>query len=97
MGYTATSSGTKVADGIIIGRPSRLLSIMLETDGTNVATCILYDNASAASGTILASISCLGADRSATWSLDCGVEASNGIYLDIGGTGAKVVVHYAQL
>jgi hypothetical protein len=97
MDYTATTSGSKVADGVIFARPCRVHSIMLETDGTNVATCILYDNPSAASGTVLASLSCLGADRQATWSLDCGVEANSGVYLDIGGTGAKVVIHYSPL
>ena len=93
----ATSSGRKTADVAICARPCLLKSVILEGDGTNAATAILYDNKSAASGTVLAKlllpasgIMCIVFDAKD------GIEASNGIYLDIGGTGAACIVHYAS-
>lgn len=93
--YPAKSSGLKVADGVIAPRTAVLHSVMVIADGTNAATVILYDNASAATGDVLAKIV---VDAGATYdlfhSMD-GVEALNGIYLDISGTGAECVVHYS--
>ena len=94
MSCPATSSGSITGNVAVAAHPARVLSIMLETDGTNPATFILYDNPSAASGLILASISCAGTDRFATWSIEEGVIANNGIFAAITGAGAKAVVHY---
>ena len=89
---TSTSSGLKTSDAAIRARPAALCSVTVLTDGTNAATAIIYDNASAASGTVLAKVIVAGADRVAHIAFDSPVEASNGIYLDIGGTGAECIV-----
>lgn len=92
-GYTLTSSGVKTADGVIVARPCRILSVML--DGVS-ATAIVYDNASAASGTQVARLVTPTDGGSKVWSHDEGVECLNGAYLDVTGT-CNVIVHYAEL
>lgn len=95
--YTMKSSGLKVADAAIAARPARLHSVQVIGDGTNAATAIIYDNASAASGTVLAKIVVDAGATYEDWLSEVGVEALNGIYLDISGTGAEAVVHYSLL
>lgn len=57
-----------------------------ETGGANAATVRIFDHASTASGTLLATIR-LAASASETVMTD-GIQAVNGIYVDYGGTGA---------
>jgi len=98
MEFTATSSGLKNADAAIAARNCRLLGVQVLTDGINAATLILYDNASAASGTALAKIAVPGANLYIDMVLpESGVEARNGIYADVSGVGATYIVHYALL
>lgn len=97
MNDTATSSGLKSSDSVISARPCRLMSVQVIADGTNAATAILYDNASAASGTVVAKIIVDATLTYEAFTSDCGIECSNGLYLDIGGTGAECVVHFAPL
>lgn len=56
-----------------------------ETGGSNAATVRIFDHASAASGTLLATVR-LAASASETVVAD-GVQAANGVYVDYGGTG----------
>jgi hypothetical protein len=94
MGNPATSSGLKSSDAVICARPCKIKSIIALADGTNAATIVLYDNKSAASGTELVKIV---VDAGLTYELfhiDAGVEALNGAYLDLTGTGAAAIVHY---
>lgn len=56
-----------------------------ETGGTNGATVRIFDHASAASGTLLATVS-LAAGQS-SFEFHAGMYAGNGIYIDTGGTG----------
>lgn len=96
MNEVATSSGLKSSSAVIAARPARLLGLQVLADGTNAATVIIYDNASAASGTILAKVivdATLTA-QDARIPL-CGVAANNGIYASISGTGAECIVHYS--
>lgn len=95
--YTITSSGLKTADGVIVNRPCRLHGIMVGADGTNAATVVLHDNASAASGTVVAKAIVDATATHENWHSDVGVECSNGLYLNIDGTGAEVIVHYSLL
>lgn len=95
MSNPATSSGLKSADAIILAAPGTLLGLIIVTDGTNDATVSLYDNASAASGNILAKFVVKGADLAKELVIsECGVVANNGIYADVSGTGANYIVHY---
>ena len=58
---------------------------VVETGGSNAATVRIYDNASAASGTLIGAVN-LAAGGSADVHCD-GVWVANGIYVDVGGTG----------
>lgn len=94
---SVTSSGLQTADGVISNAPGRLHGVSVGADGTNAATVIIYDNASAASGVVLAKVIIDATSTHESVVLpDCGVEANNGLYLDIGGTGAEVVVYYSK-
>ena len=83
------TSGNQTADAAIKASHCIFGSLILIGDGTNLATAIIYDNASAASGTVVAR-----AATKETAQIDGPVSCANGIYLDIGGTGAAAVVHY---
>lgn len=91
---TAKSSGLKSSSAVIAARPAVVKSVQAIADGTNAATITVYDNASAASGTELCQII---VDAGLTYEFfanDDGVEAFNGLYLSLSGTGAKAIVHY---
>lgn len=95
MSNPSTSSGLLSSDSVVSNMPGRLHCVTVLTDGANAATVVVYDNASAASGTVLAKIIVAAADRSAVFSPhDEGIVVNNGIYLDITGTGAEAIVHF---
>lgn len=91
----STSSGLKSADGIILAMPGRLMGLQVNADGTNQATVVLYDNASAASGTVLAKVivdATLTSEELVVG--EAGVVVNNGIYADVTGTGAEFIVYF---
>lgn len=93
----ATSSGLLAADTAVRTQPSRLLGVSLIGDGTNACNVIIYDNASAASGTVLAKLSLPASgfpyiDMSA---MAAGIVANNGLFADVTGTGAAFIIYYA--
>lgn len=59
---------------------------VVETGASNAATVRIYDNASAASGTLIGAAN-LAAGGSADIALVGGTWCENGIYVDLGGTG----------
>lgn len=91
----ATSSGLQTSDGIISALPGRLMGCILNGDGTNSATIILYDNASSAAGTVLAKI-VLDAGLTSQELVvgEAGIVVNKGIYADVSGTGAEFLVYY---
>lgn len=91
---SATSSGSKNADGVIYNGPCALVCVNMIGDGTNAATAIIYDNASAASGKIIAKVHVDAGLVYESLVVPFGVVANNGLYLDIGGTGAECFVSY---
>lgn len=92
----ATSSGRKTSDAAISAAPCLLKSVILEGDGTNAASVTLYDNASGASGTVLAKLLLQASGPMCiVFENANGVVANNGIYADLNGTGAACVVHFA--
>ena len=93
MSGSARSLGEFTSDGAVRATPTRITGVSIITDGTNPADVILYDNASAASGTKLFEGGCAGATRSAWIHFDPAVKAENGVYLDITGTGASCIVY----
>lgn len=92
-----TASGRKTADTAICAIACKLHGIILENDGTNACSAIVYDNASAASGTVLAKV--LLPASSTVLSLpiifNAPVAALNGIYVDVTGTGAAYEVYFS--
>ena len=95
MSCPSNSSGLRSADAAILARPGRLLGVIGIADGTNQATVTVYDNASAASGTVLAQVI---VDATLTYQ-DMhlpgeGVICNSGIYVDVTGTGANYIIYY---
>lgn len=97
MNYQVTSSGLLTADTAVCATGSRMHSIQLIPDGTNACSVVVYDNASAASGTVLAKVTIpASATLPAVFSSDSNpVTASKGIFVDVSGTGAAFIVHYS--
>ncbi|KKN72800.1 hypothetical protein LCGC14_0406550 [marine sediment metagenome] len=90
------SSGEKTSDTAIVAVAAQLGGILIITDGTNDATVILYDNATAASGTKLWEAKVPGSDEYGGCMFPEPVEAMNGIYADLTGTGASCIVYYRE-
>lgn len=82
----ATAVALSGADQAVVPGPAVYRGITLrETGGSATATCVVYDNASAASGTILDAYT-VAANGTASVIHD-GIRAVNGIYVDVGGSG----------
>ena len=89
------SSGLKTADGVIRADKGILTGVHVITDGTNDATVLLYDNASAATGTEIFKITVTGTDDSIPINLpNNGVYCKNGIYADITTAGTMGYIVY---
>lgn len=93
----ATSSGRLTADTAIRARPALLKSVILEGDGTNACSVTIYDNATAASGLVVAKV-LLPASGAMFVEFESahGIECNNGIFADVAGTGAAYIVHYSS-
>lgn len=91
---SSRSSGLKTADAVISATRNRINAITLLGDGTNAASLIIYDNASAASGLVLAKVTQLATARLTHILFDNPVFAENGLYADVTGTGAEYIVYY---
>lgn len=91
----ATSSGLKSADAVIVARPCLYMG-MTVLAGADIAQGILYDNATAATGVVIAKVRA-PINLSTHEHTTNGVECSNGLYLDISGTTAEVIVYYSLL
>lgn len=91
------SSGLKSADAAILATPGLLHGVMVISDATNVASVVVYDNASAASGTALAKLS-IPASTTApqTIMFNVPIACHNGIYADVAGTGANYIVYFSS-
>jgi hypothetical protein len=96
MANPAQSSGLRSADAAILARSGRLLGVQLISDNTNAATVVLYDHASAASGTEIAKLTLKAGESSRDCTLPAeGIDCLNGIYADVTGTGAAYIVYYS--
>ena len=93
----ATSSDRKTADAVISDRNALVHAIILEGDGTNAASLIIYDNATTNSGVVLAKVLLKAGDVYASFVPDFAIEGRAGLYADVAGTGAAYIVHYSKL
>lgn len=91
---SSITSGLKIADAVITTGRNRINAITLHTDGTNAASVLLYDNASAASGTVTAKVTAAGDQNTMHVIFENPVIVENGIYADVTGTGATYIVYY---
>lgn len=91
---SSRSSGLKTVDSVIQTGRNRINAITLLGDGTNEASVIVYDNASTASGVILAKVTAGTATRFTHVLFENPVVAENGIYADVSGTGAEYIIYY---
>ena len=85
------SSGEQNASAVILAVPSKLFSVIL-CSGDDAATLKIYDNASAASGTIMAQIKVGVANDSAGAAFATPLDARLGIYCAVTGTNATYYV-----
>lgn len=88
MGAVAIPVALTGSDQAVYAGPAQLCGYTLrETGGSSAATARVFDNPSAASGTLLAVVS-VPAGGSADVMYSRPVHASTGIFVDVGGTGA---------
>jgi hypothetical protein len=90
---SSISSGLKTADGIIFAGRNRINAITL-IGGSTASSVILYDNASAASGTVLAKATQATSGVTTHIIFENPVFAQDGIYADVTGTSAEYIVYY---
>lgn len=95
--FVSLSSGEKTSSTAISAVPSFLTGVQIITDGTNNAKLILYDNASAASGTVLLEMTIVGANNYGGRNWTFPIVCSNGIYAAVTGTGASYIVEYTPI
>lgn len=88
----STSSGLIAADGAIRAQPCTLTCVQL-IGGSDAATVVIYDNPSAASGTVLAKLK-VAAETSVSVSFESPVLANYGLYADVTGTAVGCIVSY---
>lgn len=90
----ATSSGLRTADAQIYSGYGALTLVEVISDGTNVATLSVYDGISSA-GVLLLKLS-IPATTAAPeiYPINVGCSFNQGLFVDVGGTGAAYVVHY---
>lgn len=94
MKDTCRSSGELTSSTALQAQGSLLDGVLVITDGTNAATVIIYDNASAASGKKLFEAVVAGANNTGYFDLPYAVKAEDGLYVSISGTGASAIVYF---
>lgn len=92
----AMTSGQQTADAAVSSSGCYLSAIQIETDGSNNVTVLLYDNASAASGTVVADITVVAGDYYGGRVWIHPIRCYNGIYADVTGTNGTYFVEYIQ-
>ncbi len=95
MRYSVTSSGSQNADAQIQSNPSRLHAVQLISDGTNAASVSVYSGTTTG-GLLLATVKVAATTSSpSTVVFFSPVDANNGIFADVAGTGATYIVYYS--
>jgi hypothetical protein len=93
--FFLTSSGELTASAAVAAQKSILGGVLIMTDGTNDATIIIYDHATAASGTKIWESVITGSDNYGGGIFPHPIRCANGIYVSISGTGASAIVFYS--
>lgn len=97
MNYQVTSSGLLSADAAVCATGSRVHSVTLISDGTNACSVVVYDNATSASGAVLAKLVLPASSGSPEFFVHDSnpISANKGIFVDVTGTGAAYIVTYS--
>ena len=92
------ASGEKTASVAIAGQAGKLHGVNINTDGTNDATVILYDDPDSADSKKLWEQVVKGADFTGGFllSLPGGIPYNTGLYVSIAGTGASANVYFTS-
>ena len=94
------TSDQLTGDGVVLAVPGYYYGITVTTDGTNTATIVLYDNASAASGKKIVQDMVFPSSSTRRMEVlgeDPPVALENGIYVDVTCAGTvKFTIHYRR-
>ncbi len=90
---SSRSSGLKTADAVIATGRNRINAITL-IGGSTASSVIVYDNASAASGTVLAKATQATNLVTTHIVFENPIVAENGLYADVAGTGAEYIIYF---
>ena len=91
---SSRSSGLKTTDAAIAVGRNRINAITLIADGINSGSVVVYDNASAASGTVLGKVTALAGQGTVHVIFENPVIAEDGIYADVTGTNANYIIYF---
>lgn len=89
---TIVTSTTATADAAIQAAPGFYYGIRVTGDGTNAGQVVVYDNASAASGTVIDDVRCTSTSSSGE-QMPGAIRVKNGIYVDVTTVGRVTVWH----
>jgi hypothetical protein len=93
----AYSSGTFTSSQVVAGVSVKFVDMGAQTDGTADVTVLLYDNATAASGTIRAWMFIPSGSKVGGWNAPVPLVFSKGIYASVSGTGiTRLAVSYCH-
>lgn len=91
----AIVSTEKTGDAVVKASAARLHGVVLNGDGTNGGSVVLYDHASAASGAKLLTVTLpLATHKCFAVLFPVPIAASNGLFADLTGTNATCNVFY---
>ena len=91
---SSRSSGLKTTDAVIAVGRNRINAITLLADATNAASVIIYDDASSATGTVLAKVKVVAGGVLQHVIFENPVITEAGIFADVTGTGAEYIVYF---
>lgn len=91
---SSITSDLKSASASIATGKTRINAVTFLGDGTNASTLTLYDNASAATGKVVAKVVNRTSDQQNHIIFTNPVVCENGIYASLGGTGGTYIVYY---
>ncbi len=93
---TCTSSGLLAASAVIYARPCAIHAVTV-VDAAAAVTLIVYDNASAASGTVVMQVNATVNATTNSVTFSHPIECNKGAYAAVTGSGAGYIVHYSPL
>ncbi|MFH1147217.1 MAG: hypothetical protein V1736_05865 [Pseudomonadota bacterium] len=92
---SARGSGAFTSSQVVVARAARLSDLGVQTDGTAAVTVLLYDNATAATGKVIAFAYVPAGSTVGGWNCPIPVYVAAGIYAAVSGTGiTRIIVSF---